>query len=82
MQLHGSQGLSPVKNLAAIADRQFRQPDEGVFMLGPITLPMLLSLAMVAIGAFVIAACRGRPPIGGLSLAEGAFADPANTRPA
>jgi phosphatidylglycerol---prolipoprotein diacylglyceryl transferase len=61
---------------------QFRQPDEGVFMLGPITLPMLLSLAMVAIGAFVIAACRGRPPIGGLSLAEGAFADPANTRPA
>ena len=53
---------------------QFRQPDEGVFMLGPITLPMLLSLGMIAIGAAVILATRRQPRIGGLSLAEGAFA--------
>jgi len=34
-----------------LATEQLREPDTGVFRVGPLTLPMLLSLAMVAGGA-------------------------------
>ncbi len=51
-----------------VASEQFREIDSGVFMLGPVTLPMMLSLGMVAIG-ITLAAWASRqsaPAIGGL----------------
>ena len=47
---------------------QFRVPDDDVFAIGPVTLPMLLSAGMVAAGATVIWWARrsGQPPVGGL----------------
>jgi phosphatidylglycerol:prolipoprotein diacylglycerol transferase len=48
------------------ATEQFRTPDEGVAMLGGLTLPMLLSLVMVAVGALFLALSRRSLPIGGL----------------
>lgn len=53
---------------ARLFSEQFRQIDEGVFMIGPITLPMMLSLAMVVLGG-VICSWSSRQPgekIGGL----------------
>jgi phosphatidylglycerol:prolipoprotein diacylglycerol transferase len=48
------------------ATEQFREPDEGVAMLGGLTLPMLLSLAMVAAGAVFLVLSRRSQRIGGL----------------
>lgn len=47
---------------------QLRQPDEGVFTLGPLTLPMLLSLGMIIGGAalVVFASRRKVAPVGGI----------------
>jgi phosphatidylglycerol:prolipoprotein diacylglycerol transferase len=45
---------------------QFREPDEGVAMLGGLTLPMLLSLTMVAVGVMFFYLSRRSQPIGGL----------------
>jgi len=47
---------------------QFREPDHGVFRLGELTLPMLLSLSMVAVGAIllILIVRRNQPRIGGL----------------
>lgn len=36
--------------IARVISEQFRAVDEGVFMIGEITLPMLLSIAMIALG--------------------------------
>ena len=36
--------------LLRIASEQFREVDSGVFMVGPATLPMMLSLAMIVMG--------------------------------
>lgn len=48
------------------ATEQFREPDEGVAMLAGLTLPMLLSIAMVATGVAFFALSRRSAPIGGL----------------
>ncbi len=48
------------------ATEQFREPDEGVAMLGGLTLPMVLSISMVAVGAAFFALSRTAQPIGGL----------------
>lgn len=48
---------------------QFREPDQGVLMVGPLTLPMLISVVMVVVGAGMVLACsrrRGVEPVGGL----------------
>lgn len=47
-----------------------REPDHGVFRIGVLTLPMLLSLGMVLFGAALAVACSrrsGQPVIGGIS---------------
>jgi prolipoprotein diacylglyceryltransferase len=44
----------------------FREPDPGVAMLGGLTLPMLLSLAMLVAGVVLFALSRRSRPIGGL----------------
>lgn len=44
-----------------IASESFREPDEGVHSIGPLTLPMLLSLGMVVAGLALVAACSRRP---------------------
>ena len=48
---------------------QFREPDDGVFAIGPVTLPMMLSALMIALGIATIAWARrsGGPMLGGLS---------------
>lgn len=53
---------------ARLTSEQFRQVDEGVFMIGPVTLPMLLSIAMIAAGACLAwwASRRNTRPMGGL----------------
>ena len=53
---------------ARLLTEQFRQIDEGVFMLGPITLPMMLSIAMIAMGLAlsVWASRQASPTMGGL----------------
>ena len=53
---------------ARMTSEQFRQIDDGVFMIGSLTLPMLLSLAMIAGGIALIvwAARQAIKPIGGL----------------
>ncbi|MEY3143087.1 MAG: hypothetical protein RLY21_1580 [Planctomycetota bacterium] len=48
------------------ATEQFREPDEGVAMLGGVTLPMILSLIMVAVGVMFFFLSRRSQPIGGL----------------
>jgi prolipoprotein diacylglyceryltransferase len=48
---------------------QFREPDEGVFTVGVFTLPMLLSLGMVALGvvlSFVANSRKDAARVGGL----------------
>ena len=45
---------------------QFREPDLNVFTIAGLTLPMLLSLTMIAAGACVFAMSRRSQPIGGL----------------
>ncbi len=45
---------------------QFREPDEGVAMLGGMTLPMLLSITMILAGAFFFVMARRSARIGGL----------------
>ncbi len=59
--------------LLRMTTEQFREPDFGVFTVGPITLPMLLSLAMIAIGIFMLVIWRHAPRVGGLA-ARGAGA--------
>ena len=44
-----------------LASESVREPDEGVFTAGPLTLPMLLSLAMVVAGLALVRACSRRP---------------------
>ncbi|MCX5663512.1 MAG: prolipoprotein diacylglyceryl transferase, partial [Planctomycetota bacterium] len=53
---------------ARMTSEQFRQIDDGVFMIGSLTLPMLLSLAMIAGGIALIvwASRQAIKPIGGL----------------
>lgn len=49
---------------------QFRMPDPGVFAIGPITLPMLISLGMVVLGAALAlwsSTRRDVKPIGGFA---------------
>ena len=48
------------------ATEQFREPDEGVAMLAGLTLPMLLSILMVATGVMFLVLSRRSAPIGGL----------------
>lgn len=53
---------------ARTISEQFRQIDDGVFMIGSLTLPMLLSLAMI-IGGIALIVCASRQaikPMGGL----------------
>jgi phosphatidylglycerol:prolipoprotein diacylglycerol transferase len=45
---------------------QFREPDLNVFTVAGLTLPMLLSLTMIAAGACFFAMSRRSQPIGGL----------------
>lgn len=45
---------------------QFREPDAGVFAIGSITLPMLLSLAMVVLGLAGCVLASRAPRIGGI----------------
>jgi phosphatidylglycerol:prolipoprotein diacylglycerol transferase len=45
---------------------QFREADSPVIALGFLTLPMLLSITMVAVGAMFFALSRKSQPIGGL----------------
>jgi phosphatidylglycerol:prolipoprotein diacylglycerol transferase len=51
-----------------LATEQFREIDPGVFMIGPVTLPMLLSMLMMLIGAVICVASSRRniSPMGGL----------------
>lgn len=53
---------------ARMTSEQFRQIDEDVFMIGSLTLPMLLSLAMIAGGIALIvwASRQAIKPMGGL----------------
>ena len=53
---------------ARTISEQFRQIDDGVFMIGLLTLPMLLSLAMIAGGIALIvwASLQAIKPMGGL----------------
>lgn len=44
-----------------ILSESFREPDDGVFRLGPLTLPMLLSVAMIVAGLVLVAVCARRP---------------------
>jgi phosphatidylglycerol:prolipoprotein diacylglycerol transferase len=55
-----------------LGTEQLREIDPGVFMIGPATLPMLLSAAMIAAGATIILACsrRAMPAVGGLLRAR------------
>jgi len=53
---------------------QFRLPDHDVFMIGPATLPMLISLSMIVLGgalAMWAAQRRGVAPIGGFASYAG-----------
>ncbi|MCE9619567.1 MAG: prolipoprotein diacylglyceryl transferase [Planctomycetes bacterium] len=51
-----------------LATEQLREIDPGVFMIGPATLPMLLSMAMMAGGVVICIASsrRAMPTVGGL----------------
>jgi len=51
-----------------LATEQLREIDPGVFMIGPATLPMLLSMLMMLIGAVICVASSRRncAPMGGL----------------
>ena len=53
---------------ARTTSEQFRQIDDGVFMIGSLTLPMLLSLAMIigGITLIVLASRQAIKPMGGL----------------
>ena len=53
---------------ARTTSEQFRQIDDGVFMIGSLTLPMLLSLAMIigGIALIVLASRQAIKPMGGL----------------
>ena len=48
------------------ATEQFREADDGVAMLGSLTLPMLLSIAMIVAGIGFFIASRKSPIHGGL----------------
>jgi prolipoprotein diacylglyceryltransferase len=52
-----------------IVTEQLREPDAGVFAIGPVTLPMLLSGVMIAGGAAGAWWCTRRsvPAMGGLA---------------
>lgn len=52
------------------ATEQFREPDEGVAMLGVFTLPMLLSVAMIIAGLGFFVVSRSSPKHGGLLRAR------------
>ncbi len=39
---------------------QFREPDQGVAMVGPLTLPMFISVVMVVVGAAMVVVCARR----------------------
>ena len=47
---------------------QLREPDDGVFAIGPVTLPMMVSAVMVVLGVGVIAWSRrsAGPLLGGV----------------
>jgi phosphatidylglycerol:prolipoprotein diacylglycerol transferase len=51
----------------------FREPDPGVFRIGPLTTPILVSIAMVVLGVVVIArsARSDGPLLGGLGGGRG-----------
>jgi prolipoprotein diacylglyceryltransferase len=48
------------------ATEQFREADSPVIALGFLTLPMLLSITMVAVGVMFFFLARKSEPIGGL----------------
>lgn len=52
--------------LLRFGTEQIREPDAGVWMFAGLTVPMLLSLAMVAAGVAFLAMSRRSQPIGGL----------------
>jgi phosphatidylglycerol:prolipoprotein diacylglycerol transferase len=54
-----------------VLSEQFREPDAGVFTIGPVTLPMMLSAVMVVLGAVLVQYARrsNQPMIGGLVAA-------------
>ena len=53
------------------ATEQFREADSPVIALGFLTLPMLLSITMVAVGVMFFFLARKSEPIGGLLRARG-----------
>jgi len=54
--------------VARLVSEQFREIDDGVLMIGPLTLPMLLSIGMIGLGiaAAIWASRRNVPAMGGL----------------
>lgn len=44
-----------------LLSESFREPDPGVFSIGPLTLPMLLSVGMIAVGLEIIRRSRKGP---------------------
>lgn len=69
---------------ARLFSEQLRQADDGVFMLGALTLPMLLSIGMMVLGAAVVwRISRGNAPrIGGLLPLSGRTQAPSSPTPA
>jgi prolipoprotein diacylglyceryltransferase len=56
-----------------MATEQLREPDAGVSQVGPLTLPMMLSVVMIVGGAAGAWWCARRavPPMGGLVARAG-----------
>ncbi len=69
---------------ARLFSEQLRQADDGVFMIGFLTLPMLLSIAMMLLGAFVLwrSHCSSAPPVGGILPLSGRTQAPSSPTPA
>ena len=57
--------------LLRFATEQFREPDQGIDMVGTLTLPMALSIAMIAVGAGIFALSRSGILLGGLLRRRG-----------
>ncbi len=59
-----------------LVTEQFRAPDEGVLYLGPLTLPMAISVLMIVVGIVLlwINAMRKGPVVGGLGPSRVPFA--------
>ncbi|MBL9150645.1 MAG: prolipoprotein diacylglyceryl transferase [Phycisphaerae bacterium] len=57
-----------VYGILRVTTEQFRTPDPDIFTVGPVTLPMMLSGAMILVGATVMAVASrsSGPKVGGL----------------